>query len=138
MDKARIQTDKILHNTLKDIGRVYKTSPALSRIMKVINKYMEYVGKATESSYRAYVNESDTDVREEKKKAYMGEIRGLTLESKKFMALMKEFAHALAVTNQEALARVNASMPEIYMVNYNQTAVECRKAGIKVNGEEED
>ena len=138
MDRARIRTDKILRSIISDIGRIYANNPALFHITKKIDKYMEYVEKATESSYRAYVNESDTDVREEKKKAYMSEIRALTLESKKFRALMKEFAHALAVTNQEALARVNASMPEIYMVNYNQVAVECRKAGIKVNGEEED
>ena len=137
MDEARKKTDKILHAIEKEIGRVYVKSPALSRTMKNVEKYMKYVEKATESSYRAYVNESDINVREEKKKAYMNEIRGLTLESRKFRSLMKEFSHALAVTNQEALARVNASMPEIYMVNYNQVAGECRKAGIKVNGKED-
>lgn len=137
MDKARIQTDKILHNTLKDIGRVYKTSSALSRIMKEINKYMNNVEKATETSYRAYVEEYDINVREEKKRLYMSEIRALTLESKEFNVLMRKFTHALALTNQEALARVNASMPEVYMVNYNQVAGECRKAGIEVNGEKD-
>lgn len=136
MDKARQQTDKILHNTLRDIGRVYKTSPALSRIMGKIEKYMKNVEKATKSSYRAYVNESDINVKEEKKKAYMSEIRGLTLDSREYKTLMKEFVHALAVTNQEALEKVNASMPDIYAVNYNQVATECRKAGINVNGED--
>lgn len=136
MDKARIQTDKILHNTLKDIGRVYKTNSALSRIMKEIDKYMDNVEKATESSYMAYVEEYDINDREEKKKLYMSEIRSLTLESREYKALMKEFVHVLALTNQEALGKVNASMPEIYAANYNQVATECRKAGIKVNGEE--
>lgn len=132
MDKARIRTDKILRSIISDIGRIYANNPALFHITKKIDKYMEYVEKTTESSYRAYVEESDISAKEEKKKLYMSEIRSLTLESIEYRLLMNEFTEALAMTNQEALTRVNASMAEVYVNNYNQIAGECRRTGITV------
>ena len=132
MDKARKKTDKILHAMEKEIGRVYSKSPALSRVMADIEEYMEYVDKATESSYKAYIEESDISVKEEKKKAYMSEIRRYTIESKIYRELVKAITQELSITNQEALDIINASMPKIYSINYNQVTAECRRAGIEV------
>lgn len=136
MDKAREKTDKILLHTEKDIGRVYATSSALSASKKKLSDYMKSVQKATESLYRAYINESDISVKEEKKKRYMNEIKAYTTDSKEYKALIREYVEAITQANQQACDVVNESMYEIYAINYNQFAVDCRKAGIKVNGEE--
>lgn len=136
MDKARQQTDKILHTVECDIGRIYATNPALLRIKKKYMKYMEYVSKATRMEYKAYLDETDINVKAEKKKVYMDKLETLTSKSKEYNDIIKQFVKQLAEVNQQALDVVNASMTEIYMINYNQVATECRKAGIKVNGKE--
>lgn len=134
MDEARRKTDKILKGIEKAQGRIYATDPALIRIEKEYARYMKMVQKRTEGEYRAYINAKGKDIEEECKKAYMDAIRALTTESKEYRDLVRRIASVLAEVNQKALDSVNEAMPEIYAINYNQVAEECRRAGIEVYG----
>lgn len=133
MDKARMQTEKKLNRLESAIGRVYENSPALKRVSAEYKRYMASVQKAAEGSYRAYINETDKETKDELKKVYMDEIKALTINSKEYKKLIDEITTVLARVNQDALDIVNAGMLTIYAENYNQVAEECRKAGIKVN-----
>lgn len=134
MDKALRLTDKKLEALESKVGRVYKNDPALKQIKKEFNAYMKMVQKRTRSSYEAYINENDKNTKEELKHVYMDELEGLTLNSVKYRKLIKKFTKVMADVNQKALNLVNAEMPEIYAINYNQVATDCKKIGIKVNG----
>lgn len=133
-DKARQKTDKRLKKMERDISRMYKMHPALIAIRKEFAKYMKMVQKRTESSYNAYVNETDKDIKEDLKRVYMDELKGLTIQSKKYRRLVKKIVKTMAKVNQDALNIVNAEMVSVYTDNYNQVAVDCEKVGIKVNG----
>lgn len=134
MDRARQETDKKLQAMETEIGRIYANSPALKRIKKEYADYMKMVQKRTESSYKAYVKESDADTKKDLKKAYTDEVRSLTLESKEYNKLIKKFTEVMAQVNSEALAVANKAMTDVYVANYNQVAVECKRVGIEVNG----
>jgi len=136
LDKARQKTDKRLKEMEKKIGRMYRMHPALKSIKKEFADYMKMVQKKTKTSYDDYINETDPDKREEKKKIYTDEVKKLTLQSSQYKKLVKKIAKTMAKVNQDALDIVNAEMVPIYTDNYNQVAVECKKVGIKVNGEE--
>ena len=135
MDKARFQTDRRLKKMEKEIGRVYNDSPAILRIQRILLKYMAMVKERTQDAYDDYMLEEDKDIKEKKKKAYMNEIRKLTLDSPDYRKIVKEFTQVLAKVNQEALDISNDAMVDVYVVNYNQVAEECKKVGIEV-GEE--
>ena len=130
MDYARKQTDKILNKMEREIGRVYESSPALLAVQKEYAKYMAKVKKETEAEYNAYKEDP------EQKQAYMDKVKSLTLGSKEYAKLVKKITRILADVNQQALNVSNNAMMEIYMINYNQVAEDCRKAGIKVDGKE--
>lgn len=134
MDRARQATDKKLQAMEDEIGRIYANSPALKRIWKEYAEYMKMVQKRTESSYKAYMDETDPDTKKDLKKAYTDEVRSLTLESKEYNKLIKKFTEVMAQVNQEALNVANSAMVDIYVENYNQVAVECRRVGIEVDG----
>lgn len=134
MDRARQATDKKLQAMESEIGRIYANSPALKRIRKEYAEYMKMVQKRTESSYKAYMDETDPDTKKDLKKAYTDEVRSLTLESKEYNKLIKKFTEVMAQVNQEALNVANDAMVDIYVENYNQVAVECRRVGIEVDG----
>ena len=134
MDKARRQTDKKLSSMEREIGRVYKDNPALIAIEKEYAKYMAGVQKRTQTEYKAYIEEEDRDAKAEKKKAYMDKIRSLTLQSAEYNKLVKKMVGVLAKVNQQALDISNKAMRDIYVMNYNQVAEDCRKVGIKVDG----
>lgn len=134
MDKARIQTNKKLNKMEREIGRIYKDDPALKHIQKEYADYMKMVQKETKSSYEAYINETDRDVKEDLKKTYMEKVRALTINSPKYRKLIERITSVLAKVNQRALDVSNKAMREIYTINYNQVAEECVRVGIKVNG----
>ena len=134
LDKARQKTDKRLKEMERDISRMYKMHPALIAIKKEFAKYMKVVQKKTQSSYNAYINETDQDKKQELKKIYSDEVKKLTLQSKDFQKLVKKITKTMAKVNQDALDIVNGNMVAIYTDNYNQVAEECKKVGIKVNG----
>lgn len=131
-DKARQKTDKILMQMEDEIGRVYESDPALIRAKKKYGEYMKTVWKAVEGSYKAFMDAEDKDTKEKARKAYMDEIRGLTVRSAKYKAIMNEVTSALTNANQKATDIVNDAMVDVYVLNYNQVAEECRRVGIKV------
>jgi len=134
VDRARAQTDKKLNQMEREIGRIYENDPALKRIEKEYAKYMKMVEKRTEAAYKAYMEEDDAEAKADLKKAYSDEVRALTLDSKEYKKLVKRITSTLSEVNQKAVDVANNAMADIYMLNYNQVAVDCRKAGIKVNG----
>ena len=136
MDFARKQTDKRLDKMEREIGRVYADSPALKRIKKEYAKYMKMVQERTKGLYKAYSDETDQDIKAEAKKAYMDAVRSLTVDSKEYNALVKKFVQIMAQVNQQALDITNDAMTDVYTLNYNQVATECRRVGIKVDGKE--
>ena len=133
-DKARIQTDRKLDQIDGQIGRVYKDSPALLSVEKKYAEFMKGVKKRTEKAYKAYIEEEDKDIKAEKKKAYMGELKRYTLESAEYKKLVDKITDALAEANSEALGIINDAMVDVYVDNYNAVADECERVGIKVNG----
>ena len=135
-DRARAQTETKLNNIEKQIGGVYRKNPALLSVQKEYAKYMAMVKKRTEGAYKAYVDESDKDIKAEKKAAYQSELRRYTLESKEYKRLVDKIVGVLAKVNQQALNIVNDATVSVYCINYNQVAEDCKAVGIKVNGEE--
>lgn len=135
-DKARTQTDKKLRQMERDIGRVYRLHPALLAVEKEYAKYMGMVQEKTKAEYKAYIDENDPDIKAEKEKAYMRKVRELTMESTRYNKIVEKIVGVLAEVNQQALDISNKAMPEIYAMNYNQVAEDCKKVGIKVNGKE--
>lgn len=136
MDKARKKTDKKLKEMERKIEKVYSDSLALRRIEKKYNAFMDKVSKQTEASYRAYKSEKDEKIKKELKKAYVDQIKELTVNNKEYKALINEFTTVLSEVNQEAVDVVNDEVSEIYAENYNQVADECRRVGIKVDGKD--
>lgn len=135
-DKARQKTDKMLAGIERQMGRVYDTDPALLNIQKKYDKYMASVYKRTESAYKSFIDADDEESKKEAKDVYMRQIRLYTIESKEYNSIIKEFVRTMADVNQKALDVVNDSMSEIYAINYNQVAEDCRKVGLKVNGKQ--
>ena len=133
-DKAKRKSDKLLANTERKIDGVYANSLALRRLMSEYSDYMKDVGKKTNDLYDAYQNESDPDQKALKKEAYKKAVKKLTLESTSYTRLTQKIVSELSKLNQEALDLVNVQLDELYAISYNQVSVECRKAGIKVNG----
>ena len=134
MDKARKLTDKKLNNMEREISRVYRKNPAISQIEKKYKAFMDSVQAQTADLYEAFDKETDPEKRSALKKEYMAEVKRLTLESPEYRRLLKDVTETLADANRQALAISNKAMREVYAVNYNQVAEECRKVGIKVDG----
>jgi hypothetical protein len=134
-DKARQRTERKLDQMEKQIGRVYQKSPALLAVVKELKAYMAGVQKRTETAYNAYKEAEGTDDYDALKNAYMAEIRRYTVDSMEYKAIIKKFVAALAKVNEQATDISNNAMYEVYAINYNQVAEDCRKAGISVNGE---
>ena len=134
MDQARKKTDKELKAMERRIKEVYSHNLALQRIQKKYDAYMKSVQMQTEDAYKAYKSESDNSIRQELKKAYMNQVKALTLKNKTYKSIVSEFARIMAQVNQEALNIVNAELGDIYTLNYNQVAVDCERVGIEVNG----
>lgn len=133
-DKARQQTDKKLTKLERDIATLYRTNDELLKMQREYDAYMEYVQEETQDAYDAYDNESDSDKKEELRQIYVDEVSKLTINNRDYKKLVKKITKAFATVNQLALDMTNSVMAEIYAINYNQVAVDCRKVGIEVNG----
>lgn len=138
MDKIRKITDKRLELMEREMGRVYRTDPALLAIQQEYEAYMDMVQKRTHLAYVRFASEKDVEQRMEYKRAYQEELENLTLKSPEYQDLIDRFTTIMAQANQRALDIANSYMRKIYVDNYNQVATECRRVGIKVNGEEEE
>ena len=134
MDKARKKTDKILKDLERRVKEVYANDPSLLRIQKKYDQYMKRVDKLTKEDYKAYERESDINTRKKLKKVYTDHVSSLTSKNKEYKKLISEFSRILADVNQKALDLVNDEMTDIYVLNYNQVADQCKKIGVEVNG----
>lgn len=134
MDRARQKTDKLLRDLERRVKDVYANDPSLLRMQKKYAQYMKMVDKLTKEDYMAYEKEQDTNIRKKLKKAYTDHVKSLTSKNKQYKELTSEFARVLADVNQKALDLVNDEMTDVYVMNYNQLAVECKKIGVEVNG----
>lgn len=114
------------------MSRVYKSDPALLKIQKEYDDYMDMVAEHTESLFKAFKNEKDINILKDKKKAYMDTVMHYTVDSKEYKALIKRFTKVMAQVNQKALDILNDDMAEVYVIGYNAVEDDCRKAGIKV------
>lgn len=133
IDKVHQRTDKKLYQIERKMNRIYRNDSDLISVRKEYTKYMSMVQTRTDDLYRAFINETDKDIKSEAKKAYMDAVERLTIKSKEYNKLIKKIVSVLAKVNQEALDVVNDSMSDIYVMNYNQVATECKRVGIKVN-----
>lgn len=134
MDSARRKTDKMLNDLERRIQAVYASDPALLRIERRFKKYMDEVNEATHEAYTAYKNAPLGEMRDALKKEYVQAVRKLTVENRQYRDIVSEFSRIMANVNQQALDIANAEMTDIYTLNYNQIAVDCRKIGIEVDG----
>lgn len=132
-DKARRKTDKILNQLEGAIADIYATSPELAAVAKEYDRYMARISRYTKRSYLEYIN-APAGEKEARKKAYTDEIRAYTVGAKEWRRLVDKITDAMATVNQRALDLINGTMEDVYIENYNQVAVDCREAGIKVNG----
>ena len=133
-DKARQKTDKRLENMEREMGRIYRSDPALKNIRKEYNAYMKSVSEKTKDIYDAYKNETNQEEKKHLKKEYEDAVLSLTIYNKKYKQIIESFTSELARVNQEALDIVNRNMVEVYVENYNAIAEECKSVGIKVDG----
>lgn len=133
IDKVHQRTDKKLYQIERKMNRIYRNDSDLISVRKEYTKYMDMVQTRTDDLYRAFINETDKDIKSEAKKAYMDAVERLTVKSKEYNKLIKKIVSVLAKVNQEALDVVNDSMSDIYVMNYNQVITECKRVGIKVN-----
>lgn len=131
-DKARIQTEKLLSKSEKDIEKVYTSNKELKKAIKEYTKYMERLQKATEGLFKAYKDEEDINAKKDAKNAYIAEILAQTIESKEYQRIISRLTASITNVNQKALDKINEITAEIYAINYNQVAEDCRKVGIKV------
>lgn len=95
---------------------------------------MKKVKLDTQELYDSYISATDRDEKAELKKAYSDAVQKLTLGSKQYRSLLDRFTKAMAGANDKALAIANDTMLDIYTMNYNQVADECKKVGIRVDG----
>lgn len=133
MDRARTKTDKKLNQMEREIGRIYENDPALLRALSKYQRYMQSVEDNTKDLYEEYIN-ADDDHKDEAKKAYTDRVKQLTQGNKTYRSIVNAFVRTLATVNQKAVDVANNSMTEVYAINYNQVAVDCKKVGIKVDG----
>lgn len=138
MDKARQKTDKKLKTLEREIKRVYRDDLSLQKVKAEYDAYMSMVEKRVEASYRAFVSETDKIHKDELKRVYMGQIAALTRDNFQYKMIVRRFVRTMAEVNQRALDLANAEMSEIYVLNYNQVAEECKRVGIEVNNGEAD
>lgn len=133
-DNAHRKTDIILQEIEQTIVEIYARDKKLKAIGREYRAYMDFVDNQTDLTRNAFLSADDKISRQEAERAYMDQIWTLTIHSEEYNRIIRDFTHRLAELNQEALDVVNDKLPEIYMINYNQVAEECKRVGIKVYG----
>lgn len=128
IDEARQKTDKMLADLERRIEQLYMSDPSLIRIRKKYKAYMKMVENKTKKEYDTYVK----DKTKENKEAYVKKVEQYTSKSRQYNSLVSEITKVIAKVNQKALDMVNADVNQIYAVNYNEVAIDCKALGIKV------
>lgn len=131
-DRARKKTDRILNNIEGAISALYAQSPELQRAGQVYRNYMRHVSTLTEPVKKAYDAETDPAKKRKLKQDYIKAVERLTTRNKEYQRLIDDICYQMALVNQQAVDLINERMEEIYIVNYNQVAEECKKVGIEV------
>lgn len=120
MDKAHIETEKMLEIMEKHIASIY------SRAYKEISeKWVEYLKKAEKKADSLLKAVSTAKTPEEKAKAerrYKAYLRSVTLQNKRYKEMVEQTANRLLSVNETALRYVNEQLPEVYVINHNGLA----------------
>ena len=135
MDKARQKSEKILKDIEDAISVLYAQSPELKRAGDVYRGYMDQVAVLTQPEKQAYDQETDPAKKQKLKQDYINAVKRLTLNNKEYKRLIEDVCYQIALVNQQALDIINDNMERIYIINYNQVAVECKKVGIEVKND---
>lgn len=131
MDAARRVCDKILSQVENKMSDIYSNDPELKRIEKKLLKYMQRVRRETLELYTEYKNASPEN-KVAAKNAYAEAVYLRTVGSMEYNAIINAFVRQITATNQKAVNAVNAVMPFVYAVSYNQVSEQCKEVGIKV------
>ena len=134
IDEARQKTDKMLADLERRIEQLYMSDPSLIRMRKKYRAYMKKVEEQTKDAYDAYVNETDREEKTKKKVEYQDQVMKLTMQNKEYKKLCSDISMAIAKVNEKATKMTNEFVDNIYILNYNEVAVDCKKIGIRVNG----
>lgn len=120
MDKAHIETEKILEIMEKHIASIY------SRAYKEISeKWVEYLKKAEKKADSLLKAVSSAKTPEDKAKAerqYKAYLRSVTLQNKRYKEMVEQTANRLLAVNETALRYVNEQLPDVYIINHNGLA----------------
>ena len=133
MDNARKKTDKLLQELERRIEAIYRSDPSLLRLQRKYDKYMANVEASVADEYYAYKTENDREEKKRLKQIYKDKVWSLTKGSRVYNDIVSDYVSAMANVNQRALDMINAEMPEIYVLNYNQIADTCKIIGVTVD-----
>lgn len=129
MDKAHIETEKMLEIMEKHIASIY------SRAYKEISeKWVEYLKKAEKKADSLLKAVSSAKTPEDKAKAerqYKAYLRSVTLQNKRYKEMVEQTANRLLSVNETALRYVNEQLPEVYVINHNGLAGVIEKDLVK-------
>jgi len=128
-DKARKQTDKELAHLERKIYRLYATSQ--NELSEEWRKYMASHKKKLDKLYKELQDAKKSKNKEaiaEAQKKYETAVKNVTLNDKRYKAMINETTAKMANLNQTALDYVNGDIPKIYTLNYNAFGDE------KING----
>lgn len=121
MDKARKLTDKELAKLEREISELYFVSQA--EISEKWNKYMQSHKKKLDRLYdklQEAKKSGDKDAIRDAEAEYERAVKNVTLNDKRYKAMINETTAKIANVNQIALDYVNGDMPKIYTLNYNE------------------
>lgn len=129
MDKAHIETDKMLENMEKHIASIYNRA-----YKETSKKWVEYLKKAEKKADSLLKAVSTAKTPEEKAKAerqYKAYLRSVTLQNKRYKEMVEQTANRLLAVNETALQYINEQLPEVYVINHNGLAGVIEKDLVK-------
>lgn len=122
-DQARKKTDQELEKLEREIYELYATSQV--EISEKWRKYMSSHEKKLNALYASLEEakkSGDKDTIAKAKEEYERAVKNVTLNDKRYKAMLNETTAKLAHVNEVALDYVNGNMPKIYTLNYNEFA----------------
>lgn len=130
-DNARRKTEKQLKKMEREIREIYKK--AAIEITKEWNEYMSSAAKEIEDLQNEYEKakaSGDKDVTRRYGIKLSKAKRKVTLQDKRYKAMIKEVTRQLANINQTATAYINGEVPNIYALNYNEISTDAFNLGV--------
>jgi hypothetical protein len=115
---------------------MYKLSPDLTAVKNRLIRYMTSVGRIVKPLFDKYES-APPEKKQAAKEAYSEAVRRYTTGSREYNAIIRDFVRVLSKVTQQALDAVNAVMPEVYKISYNQISEQCKEVGIKVKKADE-